>query len=149
MRAHAGTVLVADPDAPVRTMLQNLLRDAGYQVLVCANPAECYDVIRAARPQLAIIDVSGRSRDGFWLALLQLYADSVTRRIPLVLMTTNTPWLDDAREVLDAMGVRALPKPFDTAEVLNTIAASLRREARRGPSASPLTATPSPSLSLT
>lgn len=145
MRAHADTVLVADPDAPVRAMLQHLLREAGYRVLVCADAAECYTVIRAARPQLALVDVSGRGRDGFWLALLQLSADSLTRRIPLVLMTTNTGWLDDARAALAAMGVRAIPKPFDTNELLDVIATSLRGTARRAIEAGPAAISPSPS----
>src|SRR5262245_28444676 len=116
MGAHSGTVLVADPDAPVRMMLQHLLKEAGYHVLACADATECYRLARHSRPGLVLVDISGRGRDAFWLALLQLLGDTATRRTPLIVMTTNVSWLAEAQGELAAIGVRSLPKPFDMGE---------------------------------
>jgi CheY-like chemotaxis protein len=131
MSAQFGTVLVADPDAPVRMMLQHLLTEAGYHVLACADAMDCYRLARRTRPQLMLVDISGRGRDAFWLALLQLHGNTTTRRTPLILMTTNVSWLAEAQDDLAAIGVRALPKPFDTTELLATVASSVRPPSRR------------------
>ncbi|MCX6022943.1 MAG: hypothetical protein NTZ05_14675 [Chloroflexi bacterium] len=141
MRSTPNVVIVADADTAIRTMLRHLLCDAGYQAVPYADPTECYRAARTLRPHLVLVDVSGRGRDAFWLAVLQMHADPVTRRIPVMLMTTNTPWLDQAQPLLETLGFSGVGKPFDALELLQTVAAICRAPARRAPPREPLAPT--------
>jgi CheY-like chemotaxis protein len=69
--AAPRTVLVVDDDEDVQTFVALLLGDAGYQVERAWNGLEALQKIRAARPDLVVLDIMMPVMDG-WEVLAQL-----------------------------------------------------------------------------
>ena len=123
------TVLVAEDDASIRTVLMATLRSAGYRVLESGNGVDALAIARAERPTLVISDVLMPGGDGQAL-LAALRADPRTADVPFVFLTG----LDERESVRRGMDLGAddyLTKPFRPTELLSLVQAQLRRFARR------------------
>ncbi len=64
-------IVVVDDDAAFLTMMQDLLADEGYQVLLCGDGDDAYSLIRRERPDIVILDIRMECRDA-GLKILQL-----------------------------------------------------------------------------
>ena len=53
----ACTILILEPDAQLRSMFKQALRQLGHQVVVTADPTEAIDKARQSQPQLALLDL--------------------------------------------------------------------------------------------
>src|SRR5512132_2302850 len=58
------TILVADDDASIRSLLKQLLADEGYSVAEAATGSEVLEQVRATTPDLVIMDVRMPELDG-------------------------------------------------------------------------------------
>ncbi|HET7094812.1 MAG TPA: response regulator [Thermomicrobiales bacterium] len=110
----ARTILVADDEADVRSLILALLEDEGYRVVVAANGRAAIDVVERRRPDLILMDVMMPMMDGREAAR-RLRERPESASIPIVLMSAVT---SDALQP----GVQAfVAKPFDLDELLATI----------------------------
>lgn len=66
----ATTVLIADDDADVRTMIRTLLELDGHVVLEAADGREAWETIEAERPAVVIADIHMPGFDGLQLCRL-------------------------------------------------------------------------------
>ncbi|HEU0114059.1 MAG TPA: response regulator [Thermomicrobiales bacterium] len=110
----APTILVADDEADVRSLILALLEDEGYRVVVAANGRAALDVVERRRPDLILMDVMMPTMDGREAAR-RLRERPDTKAIPIVLMSAVG---------CDALqpGVQAfVAKPFDLDQLLATI----------------------------
>jgi CheY-like chemotaxis protein len=110
----ARTILVADDEADVRSLILALLEDEGYRVVVAANGRAALDVVERRRPDLILMDVMMPTMDGREAAR-RLRERPDTKAIPIVLMSAVG---------CDALqpGVQAfVAKPFDLDQLLATI----------------------------
>ena len=57
-------VLVADDDAPVRSLLRQVLQEEGYAVQEAATGVEVVDKVKEGSPDLVIMDVRMPELDG-------------------------------------------------------------------------------------
>jgi two-component system OmpR family response regulator len=118
-------VLVEDED-PVRQAIERALQHEGIAVIGFSDyPAP--DVVLAAAPDLAVLDVLLPGGDGFELAR-QLRA---ARDLPIVFVTAR----DTVEDRLDGFELGAddyLVKPFALEELLARVRAVLRRTGRLG-----------------
>lgn len=122
-------ILVVDDDRPTRTLLRRLLSTEGYAVDEAADGAAALDAVRAAGPDLILLDIMLPGQDG--LEVLELLRRESA--VPVILLTAKG---DEADRVL---GFRFgaddyVVKPFSSAELAGRIAAVLRRAGARRPS---------------
>ena len=110
-------ILVVDDDADLRETLQLLLDDSGYGVTAVANGQAALDRLKAGdRPSLILLDLMMPEMNG-WQFLERAQADAVLDSIPVVIMTARKKG-----ELLPAPSKQVLHKPFDSDELLKTIA---------------------------
>ncbi len=100
-----ATILVADDDAMVVSMLLDYLDQEGYAVLVARDGAEALAVSRRELPDLVLSDIKMPLMDG--IELLRALRDGLpTRAVAVILMSaTDPPDLSD-------VGAAFIAKPF-------------------------------------
>jgi CheY-like chemotaxis protein len=120
-------VLIIDDDATVRSILVETLKGEGYRVDDASNGATGLERVRAAAPDLILLDIIMPVLDGYQF-LEQLQREQNGIAIPIVLLSATHA----LPEVAHGVGVKAvLTKPFDVG-VLLAIADRLTRPARLG-----------------
>jgi CheY-like chemotaxis protein len=119
-------VLVVEDDPTLRDLLKDILtEEASYQVMVasCGQIALQQLVCQAAKqqvPALMLIDYQiGRGMTGINL-YDQLQASPGLAAIPTILMSANLP-----RELIQARGLKSLPKPFEVGDLLRVVEETL------------------------
>ncbi len=118
-------ILVVDDEANIRTLLQQELGEAGYQVLQAADGVEGIQIARKEHPDLVIMDLMMPGISGFD-AISALRSDESTAHIPVLILSV----LED-RERGYRLGADAyLTKPINAVEVLVTVGNLLARAAR-------------------
>ena len=106
-----STVLVVDDDPDIQIMLQEVLRDEGYDVRLASNGREALEHVERERPDLIVLDLMMPVMDG-----RQFYQQFRARqpagygRVPVLLVSAGYGLRETARE-LGSDGY--LPKPFD------------------------------------
>lgn len=123
MNVMMERVLIADDDRAIRESLARALELEGYDVDLVADGAAALAAIRAARPDVAILDVMMPNIDGLTtVRVLRAERD----RLPVLMLTARTETSDRVAG-LDAGADDYLPKPFDLEELLARLRALIRR----------------------
>lgn len=117
------TILVAEDYDPIRRLLDQLLRSAGYDVLLAANGEELVRLALGRRPDLVLTDLEMPLLDGYD-AIRQLRADARTAATPLLAMSGRD---DIAGLALDAGADDFVVKPFSLDWLLALVGEHLRR----------------------
>src|SRR5215213_8984348 len=136
MAANPTRVLIADDDAAIRQLLEELLQEDGYTVISTANGHELVQIAQQQIPDLILVDLMMPQMDGYE-AIRQLRNDTRTAHIPMLILTAQL----HTRDVVVGFESGAddyLTKPFDTAILLARIQSQLRR-ADQPPVRNPLT----------
>jgi two-component system alkaline phosphatase synthesis response regulator PhoP len=102
--------VLVDDAAEVRMLLQLLLELEGFVVTATADGPAGLAAVRAARPNVVLLDVQLPGMDGTEV-LRALRADPPTAQLPVVLLTGSPEQDTTALLGLGATGV--LRKPFD------------------------------------
>ncbi|MDN2564662.1 nitrogen regulation protein NR(I) [Aquibium sp. A9E412] len=127
-----GSILVADDDAAIRTVLNQALSRVGHEVRVTSNAATLWRWIAAGEGDLVITDVVMPDGDAF---------DMLPRirkarpELPVVVMSAQNTFMTAIR-ASETGAYEYLPKPFDLNELLGIVGRALA-EPRRRPSAPP------------
>ncbi|KAA9004239.1 response regulator transcription factor [Paenibacillus spiritus] len=116
------TMLVADDDPHIRSLLRQVLTGEGYQVLEAADGLEARERLEAAPVDLAILDVMMPGLDG--LELCRIIRD--TYDIPIILLTARQQLSDKEQGFLQGTD-DYVTKPFEPEELLFRIKALFRR----------------------
>jgi two-component system, cell cycle sensor histidine kinase and response regulator CckA len=126
MDTKRRTILVVDDDSNIRRLVEVLLEDAGYSVLVAADGIEGINVFKRHQPEIALLitDVMMPNMNGFDLADSVLELDS---DLPVIFMSGNICCAD--------RGHGCLAKPFPTSAVVSSVRQALHTAA--APSAVP------------
>jgi chemosensory pili system protein ChpA (sensor histidine kinase/response regulator) len=124
------TIMVVDDSLTVRRVTQRLLEREGYAVLLAKDGVDALEQMRDCRPDLMLADIEMPRMDGFDLTR-QVRADPRLRAMPIVMITSRTA--DKHRNHARELGVDAyFGKPFQEAELLETISALLARQDAAG-----------------
>ena len=118
----AYQILVVDDEAALRTMVQGILEQEGYQVCAAGSCAEALEQFRSAAPQAVLLDVMLPDGDGFAL-FEQLRRE---RDVPVLFLSAR----DEDAARLRGLGLGAddyITKPFLAQELLLRLRAVLRR----------------------
>jgi DNA-binding response OmpR family regulator len=112
-------VLVIEDEPSIAEAIGFLLRRDGWEVLNHDHGADALDRIRAARPDLVILDVMLPGRTGLEI-LRALRAEADIAELPVLMLTARGQSRD--RELAESCGAsRFMSKPFSNAEMLASV----------------------------
>lgn len=115
-------ILVVDDEEYTRQLLQRMLGDANYNVIIASSGKEAIDKVFSENVSLVILDIRMPGMDGFQ-TLQQIRQ---TSDIPVIMLTG----LDSTSAVSASLDLGAddyIKKPFRSHELLARIEAKLRR----------------------
>ncbi len=116
-----ATVLVADDDAAIRTVVRHALTRAGYQVRLTDSVAGLVKLVEEGRGDVVVTDVILPDANGLD-AIPRLLALRPGLRV-IVMSAQNT--LSTAVRATEQGAFDYLPKPFDLNELVRSVAAAL------------------------
>lgn len=117
-------ILVVDDDVPILILMQNLLREFGFEPLTAASGNDAIDLARSRRPSLVLLDkhMPGMSGEDVIRALRD---DGGLAKLP-ILIVSGSPVSSAELASLRADG--AVLKPFDVMALVAQIREVLRTE---------------------
>src|SRR6187431_241710 len=126
----AGSILVADDDTAIRTVLNQALSRAGYEVRLTGNAATLWRWISQGEGDLVITDVLMPDESAFDLIprVKKLRPD-----LPIIVMSAQNTFMT-AITAAERGAYEYLPKPFDLNELVAVVGRALaepRRKAQR------------------
>lgn len=121
-----GIVLVADDDSAIRTVLNQALSRAGYEVRITSNAATLWRWVAAGEGDVVVSDVVMPDDNLFELLprMKKMRPD-----LPVIVMSAQNTFMTAIR-ASEKGAYEYLPKPFDLVE-LTTIVGRAMKEARR------------------
>ncbi len=117
----AGTILIADDDAAIRTVLHQALGRAGYDVRTTANAAGLWRWVSSGEGNLVITDVVLPDESGFDLIPR---IKRIRPELPIVVMSAQNTILT-AITAAERGAFDYLPKPFDLKELIALVQRAL------------------------
>ncbi len=117
MESTRPLILVVDDDAPILLLMQNLLREFGFDPLTAATGEQALAAARERRPDLVLLDrnMPGMSGDE---VLSAMRAESLLANVPVLILSGEPIERDELRR----MGATAaVLKPFDVGVLVDTI----------------------------
>jgi two-component system nitrogen regulation response regulator GlnG len=117
----AGSILVADDDAAIRTVLNQALSRAGYEVRSTSNAATLWRWVSQGDGDLVITDVVMPDENAFELIprIKKLRPD-----LPIVVMSAQNTFMTAIR-ASERGAYEYLPKPFDLKELIGIVGRAL------------------------
>ena len=134
MQMPAGNILVADDDAAIRTVLNQALSRAGYEVRSTSNAATLWRWVSQGEGDLVITDVVMPDENAFELIPR---IKKLRPELPIIVMSAQNTFMTAIR-ASERGAYEYLPKPFDLKELIGIVGRALVRAegqaARRQPS---------------
>ncbi|OGR82875.1 MAG: hypothetical protein A2902_07830 [Elusimicrobia bacterium RIFCSPLOWO2_01_FULL_64_13] len=127
MTQRSKRILIAEDDRSDSEVLEQLLRDNGYDTLLASNGVEALETAIKHTPDLVLLDVAMPGENGYAVAR-QLKSYKATRFTPIIMLTAFTE-LEAKLEGLEAGVDDFLTKPYRQAELLTRIRSLLRVKA--------------------
>ncbi len=139
MTVERATILVADDEPHIRRILQYLLEQAGYDVVVAADGEDALREVDRCAPDLVLLDVMMPRLDGFSV-LRSIRSSLETARLPVILLTAKGESSEKVKGLRGGANDYVI-KPFDQEELLLRIH-NMLENARAQREANPLTGLP-------
>jgi two-component system, NtrC family, nitrogen regulation response regulator GlnG len=123
-----GMILVADDDAAIRTVLNQALSRAGYEVRVTSNAATLWRWVSSGEGDLVISDVVMPDENAFDL-LPRI--KKIRPALPVILMSAQNTFMTAVR-ASEKGAYDYLPKPFDLTELVRITGRALSEPKQQG-----------------
>lgn len=120
----AGDVLVVDDNRVNVGLLTGILQKRNYAVRNATDGPQALAVMRAAAPELVLLDIRLPGMDGYEICR-QMKADPRTKDIPVIFVSALDDGLDKAR-AFEVGGIDYVAKPFSAAEVVARVENQLK-----------------------
>lgn len=118
-----NTIVIADDEAPIRLVVAEKLRAAGFEVAEGRDGEEALDLVRKHRPIALITDLQMPYMNGLELCQA-LKRDPRTAEIPALLLTARGHILTD--DMLGTTNIkRVMSKPFSARELVAYVQTTL------------------------
>ena len=119
-REPLGTVLVADDDPQILSMVAMRLGSRGYKVIEARDGAEAMKLCRAERPDLVVLDVMMPQMNG-WEVARALRQDPVLKGVGIVMLTAIGEHINELTSPLYGAD-EYIDKPFDFTDLEKKVA---------------------------
>src|ERR1700731_4257922 len=123
----AGNILVADDDAAIRTVLNQALSRAGYEVRSTSNAATLWRWVSQGEGDLIITDVVMPDENAFDL-LPRI--KKMRPELPVIVMSAQNTFITAVR-ASERGAYEYLPKPFDLKELIGIVGRALSQPKER------------------
>lgn len=122
MSSEQQTILIIDDDLQLQTMLNLVLKNAGYHVVSAHDGQEGIEKLVLVRPDLVITDIMMPNMDGVEM-FRQIKERLQDTGVPIIVMTAlnRKPWFDD----LEMEGAVIMQKPFKMDLLLDLVKMNL------------------------
>ncbi len=127
----AGSILVADDDTAIRTVLNQALSRAGYEVRLTGNAATLWRWVSQGEGDLVITDVVMPDENAFDL-LPRI--KKMRPNLPVIVMSAQNTFMTAIR-ASERGAYEYLPKPFDLKELIAIVGRALAEPKERVPNA--------------
>ena len=121
MIQKTGTILVADDDAAIRTVVGQALTRAGYDVRTASNAAALWKLVQTGEGDLIVTDVMMPDENAFDLIPR---IRKLRPQIPIVVMSAQNTFMTAIR-ASERGAYEYLPKPFDLSELTSIVGRAL------------------------
>ncbi|MEM6383555.1 MAG: nitrogen regulation protein NR(I) [Pseudomonadota bacterium] len=127
MPQASQTVLIADDDAAIRTVLNQALTRAGYSVRVTSNAASLWRWVSEGEGDLVITDVVMPDENAFDLLPRMRKARP---ELPVIVMSAQNTFMTAVR-ASEKGAYDYLPKPFDLKELISIVGRAMSEPKRK------------------
>jgi CheY-like chemotaxis protein len=117
MTADGQSVLVVEDDLALREMVQEVLHDAGYQVVTAGDGQEALMKVQERMPRVILLDMKMPRMDGWEFA--HLFRRQYPHGAAIVVMTAAP---DAQQRAAEIAAESYLSKPFDVGDLLRVVA---------------------------
>ncbi|MGI8588571.1 MAG: response regulator transcription factor [Chloroflexia bacterium] len=121
----ARTILVADDEPGIVSVVRDYLDRAGFRVLTAGDGQTALRLARAERPHLLVLDLMLPGLDGLDVAR-SLRQDPATSKLPIIMLTARVAETDRLTG-LETGADDYITKPFSPRELVARVRAVLRR----------------------
>jgi two-component system, OmpR family, response regulator MtrA len=121
-RSLKGKVLIVDDDAALAEMLTIVLRNEGFEPVVCSTGDRALPMMREHRPELVLLDLMLPGKDGIDVCR-EIRAES---GVPIVMLTAKNDTVDVVLG-LESGADDYIVKPFKPKELVARVRARMRR----------------------
>ncbi len=118
-------ILVVDDESDIRSLIQEILSDEGYEVTVAADAAEARAARAGTDPDLVLLDIWMPDTDG--ITLLREWSEESKRQCPVVMMSGHGT-VDTAVEATRLGAFDFIEKPLSLAKLLRTVERALEAQ---------------------
>jgi len=122
--AEKKTVLLVDDDPDFVEAVKVIVESGGYNVQIAYDGKEGLEAVKAAKPDIIVLDVMMPVMDGH-AACAALKNDPETKDIPIILLTAVADRVTTSkyshRDMLESEAEDYMPKPVDPPELLSLI----------------------------
>lgn len=115
-------ILVVDDEPDIRTLVQEILEDEGYEVHIAEDADGARDARRARRPDLILLDIWMPDTDG--ITLLKEWSEGDTLDTPVIMMSGHGT-VETAVEATRLGAYDFIEKPLSIAKLLLTVRRAL------------------------
>jgi DNA-binding response OmpR family regulator len=126
------TIAILEDDADIRDLIEEILTEAGYRILMLSEGSTAFARIHQERPDAIILDIQLKGREDGWTVLDLLRLDRVTAHIPVLICSGDQRFLRNHMLDLQAAGCCILEKPFSIDDLLDLIRQALSGSVCRG-----------------
>lgn len=121
VNGRAKHVFVINGAVEVLELIRELLQDEFYNVTTTNFVPRTWNQIDALQPDLLMVDLTVGQRSG-WDLLEKLQVEASTRKIPVIVFSTDPRLLEHAKDQEKRFGgQRYIAKPFDIEELINAV----------------------------
>ena len=132
-------ILVVDDDEDIASFVAFNLKVHGFEVMRARDGLQALDIMETRRPDLAVVDWMMPNMNGVELTR-RLRAEPLTSALPVIMLTAKSMTSDKVAGLRSGVD-DYLVKPFDTAELVARVTATLKRN-KEFREVSPLTGLP-------
>jgi len=111
-----SVILVIDDDPLIRALLQDILQEEGYAVLLADDGEQALLILTTARPDLATLDLNLPGIGGD-VVLKELRNQDITKDLPVIVLSA----LETIPREVQKLAQAVIQKPFDIDNLLSTI----------------------------
>ncbi len=119
----ATTILIADDDEDILTLVQRALSESGYEVLLARDGASALATARERKPALALIDIAMPELDGYEVTAA-LKNDPATKETVVILFTARSE-ASDVEKGYESGADDYIMKPFTLKTLQSRVRAAL------------------------
>jgi len=117
-------ILIVDDKQSIRSLLEHILKQAGYQEILLAESAQkAFDILKSKEIDLVLLDIMMPEIDG--IKACQRIKEEFAKDIPVIMITAKTD-NDHLKQAFDAGAIDYIKKPFNRIELLARINSAVK-----------------------